>query len=868
MILRVPQFGRVSDYIGCWMMEPTAFRAHVEVIQKLDLQAHVKDEQPEVKSLMEFVQVKGGKSVAVIPILGAMMKGKSSLGGTSTIQVRRDIRQAAADPNVAGILLSFDSPGGTVAGNYDLGQDITAARKQKPVWSHIDDLCASAAYGAACQTERILANSPDALVGSIGTIMTVYDISERYAEAGIKALVFATGPLKGAGVPGSQVTEEQADYFQSIVNGSHVEFSNAVKKGRRLNDKELAAVKTGGVWHARDAIGLKLIDGIQSLGKTIEELARAAGGGKATGSTSYSLPAATMPIAAKFTVAASAYLPAAGPLDTLSHAIDVPRTIEPLTTADNRRAAPVSYTLGSTAMGFDKWLESKGINVATLDDATKSALLLAWRAETGSQATIAPAATPPAPEPQKPESSFKEKIEAIDKENERRAYIEERGLKAMRENLGNQERCKQIRTLMEAAIADEKTTRQDFDLSLLRLDRFMPPSVFSPSSPNGQITQDVLEAAICQSAKLPNIDKQFSDQAQQLAHSRYKGRISLCDMLLEAARHNNGFRGTRHDLKGMCRAAFRESGQEGYYGINAMGPSTIAVPGILSNVANKFLLSQFLFGEMTWRMIAKIQSAKDFKTMTSYRLTSAAKFVKLPPGGELEHGTLSELSYTNQLETYGRILGIGRTDLINDDLGAFTGTSAELGRGAIDSLNEVFWTEWLNDSAFFTTGNGNFDDGATDSVLSLAGLENADNIFAALTKPDGTPLGADPEILLVPRTLRATARNLMNGSITEAAKSTPTLTLKNVWEGQYRIADSRYLSNSGITGYSVTAWYLLADPNNIAAITVALLNGQETPTIETGEFDFEMLGMAMRAYMDFGVSKAEARGAIKLKGAA
>ncbi len=157
------------------------------------------------------------------------------------------------------------------------------------------------------------------------------------------------------------------------------------------------------------------------------------------------------------------------------------------------------------------------------------------------------------------------------------------------------------------------------------------------------------------------------------------------------------------------------------------GPSTINVPGILSNVANKMLESAFNYAEASWRQISAVRSLRDFKQASMYRLDGSAKFVKVAPGGEIKHGKLSELTYTLQADSYGILIGLDRRDIINDDLGAFAGVAALLGRGAADSLNEVFWTEWLDDSTFFPTDKSlaNYDDGATDSVLTLAGLENA-----------------------------------------------------------------------------------------------------------------------------------------------
>jgi hypothetical protein len=88
----------------------------------------------------------------------------------------------------------------------------------------------------------------------------------------------------------------------------------------------------------------------------------------------------------------------------------------------------------------------------------------------------------------------------------------------------------------------------------------------------------------------------------------------------------------------------------------------------------------------------------------------------------------------------------------------------------------------------------------------------------------------------------------------------------NPHQGKFRTEVSRYLSNSHYTGYSEKAWYLLADPNDVAVIEVAFLNGQESPTIETADADFNVLGIQMRGYHDFGVALQETRAGVKAKG--
>lgn len=224
-------------------------------------------------STIDLVPGRTGKSVAVLKLLGVM--SKAGWYGASTTQFRADLRKAAADPNVSGILLAVDSPGGTVAGTADLAADVKAARKQKPVWAHVDDLGASAAYWTASQADAVFANSSTALVGSIGTIATMYDVSAMAEKAGIKPLVFSTGPLKGAGVEGTPITTEQQAYFAGLVADAQTAFDAAVKSGRGLTANQLDAVKSGGVFPATEALRLKLIDGIRPLEATLSELAKA-----------------------------------------------------------------------------------------------------------------------------------------------------------------------------------------------------------------------------------------------------------------------------------------------------------------------------------------------------------------------------------------------------------------------------------------------------------------------------------------------------------------------------------------------------------------------------------------------------------------
>jgi len=394
------------------------------------------------------------------------------------------------------------------------------------------------------------------------------------------------------------------------------------------------------------------------------------------------------------------------------------------------------------------------------------------------------------------------------------------------------------------------------ELEVLRAGRPQAPAVHSrDNSVNGTM----LEAACLLTAGLGNAEKLFDDKTLEAASRRFRGGIGLQELLLEAA-WANGFTGRNfRDSRAVLRYAFQPELEAGF--------STVDIGGILSNVANKFLLDGFFSVERTWRNICATRNVSDFKTVTSYRLVGRDQYEQVAPGGELKHGTLGEESYTNKADTYGLVLSIDRRDIINDDLGAITTVPRKLGRGSGLKLNDIFWTTFLDNGSFFTAGNNNYLEGA-DTALSIDGLTKAEVAFMDQVDSDGKPIGIMPAILLVPTALSAIGSQLYKSMELRDTTASTKYPVNNPHQGKFRVEVSRYLSNSQYTGNSSKAWYLLATPDDLPVIEVAFLNGQESPTIETADANFNVLGIQMRGYHDFGVALQDPRGGVKSKGEA
>lgn len=491
-------------------------------------------------------------------------------------------------------------------------------------------------------------------------------------------------------------------------------------------------------------------------------------------------------------------------------------------------AASAERSNEENAMDFAAWLVEQGFEPDELGEGQTAVLRAAFDVRDDGRATATAS-----PTTDDPVSELRVRMAA-----------ETRRIEAIRGLCGNRHAGIEAKAIAEGW--DETRT----ELEVLRTSRPASPGIVTGGS--DAPTAQVLEAAVCIAGKLPDVETRFGERVLEAAHTRFKGRIGLVDLLMEAA-WANGYAGRsfRSDMRGVLEAAF----------------STFSLPGILSNTANKFLLQGFEGVESAWRAIAARRSVSDFKQVTSYRLTGDFVYEEVGPDGELKHGSVGEESFTNQARTYGKMFSLTRTDLINDDLDALTAVPRRLGRGAALKLNDVFWTAFLDNAAFFAVGNKNYAEGA-DTALGIDGLTKAEQLFLDQTDPDGHPLAVTPTILLVPNAIYALAGQLMNATeIREdgnASKSKyPT---NNPHAGKFRVHRSSYLSNAKYTGNSTKAWYLLADPNDLPVIEVAFLNGQERPTVESADADFATLGIQMRGYHDFGCARQDHRGGVKLKG--
>lgn len=459
----------------------------------------------------------------------------------------------------------------------------------------------------------------------------------------------------------------------------------------------------------------------------------------------------------------------------------------------------------------------------------------------------------------------------------------------LREKHRNQERVQAITRLASQALDQHPTQVESigalskhaidaawqpdkFELELLRATR---PSgrILNLRRETQQMTPQVIEAALAMACSLPDVEKQYKPETLEAVDRLGMRRSFSLQQLIMQVACDNGYPGRPGERisVGNCRAVLRHAMPPADV---QLGFSTLSLPDILGNVANKMILAGYMEEDATWREIAAIKNVSNFHQHTHYRMLDSLEYEEVGPGGELYHGTLGEESYTTQAKTYGKTLGITRTQIINDDLGAFDELRERLGRGAAKKFNNVFWAAFMDNSAFFTSGLTNYISGSTTNLgLDGVGLELGITAYRQMKTPaaDGQKrigVSNGPATkLVVPPTLEFIAlRHYASLNVnTGGSSSVDSVPNGNIHAGKYRPIVQNRLSDTAFTGASDTAWYLFGAA--IMPMVVTLLNGNATPIVESVDAAANFLGIEFQAYHDWGCDKAEPLAGIKSKGA-
>ena len=232
--------------------------------------------------LQEKVMIKGegddpGK-IVVVSIEGVIDGMGSHISGEGMVlKVAKQMRQAAEDDEVRAVLLQMDSPGGGLTASDIIRNEILRLQAEdKKVVVCVGNLAASGGLYISSPADYIIAN-PTALVGSIGVIMTRFQMDDMLKKLGIKYDPIKSTEMKDIGSPFRDLTQEERKYFTDLIGEFNNRFISIVAEGRNIDIAEVRKLANGKIYTAEQALEYKLIDEIGYFDTALEKVKELAG---------------------------------------------------------------------------------------------------------------------------------------------------------------------------------------------------------------------------------------------------------------------------------------------------------------------------------------------------------------------------------------------------------------------------------------------------------------------------------------------------------------------------------------------------------------------------------------------------------------
>ncbi len=272
---------------GPWAIQPeklleiqAIYATHLRG-DKIDIEAVEKRLGRPLNNEPQGYQIVDG--VAVLPVNGVLGKRANLFtqvsGMASTEILGNDFKAALDDPAISGIVLSVDSPGGTVDGTQTLADIVASARGIKPVVTLASGCMCSAAYWIGASAAEIYISSGTDQVGSIGVVAGHKDISAAEAAQGVKTTEITAGQYKRVASQYAPLSEAGRANIQETVDYLYGIFVADVSKARGVSEeKVLSDMADGRVFIGQQAIDAGLVDGVSTLAGAINRVHQLAAG--------------------------------------------------------------------------------------------------------------------------------------------------------------------------------------------------------------------------------------------------------------------------------------------------------------------------------------------------------------------------------------------------------------------------------------------------------------------------------------------------------------------------------------------------------------------------------------------------------------
>jgi signal peptide peptidase SppA len=212
--------------------------------------------------------------IAIIPVEGTLVhktRGIDALSGLrSYVDIQQEIEDAATDPTIKGILLEIDSPGGEVAGAFDVADTVYSARATKPLVAVANNDAFSAAYLLASAAQRIYVSRTSG-VGSVGVIVSHLDVSGNDEKMGYHYTIVSAGARKADFNPHAPLSEEAKSVLEGEIARTYGLLVNTVARNRGLPEAAVRGTEAG-LFFGSDALNVKFADRLGTRQDALAEL--------------------------------------------------------------------------------------------------------------------------------------------------------------------------------------------------------------------------------------------------------------------------------------------------------------------------------------------------------------------------------------------------------------------------------------------------------------------------------------------------------------------------------------------------------------------------------------------------------------------
>ena len=228
--------------------------------------------------LQEDILVNGdsGERIAVLSLVGTIENVASTPFGTDGYNhplFLHTIDLAAEDPTVKAIVLEVDSPGGTVPETAEIHRKIVELQQHydKPIYVSMGSMAASGGYYVSAPADKIFAES-STLTGSIGVIMESINIAGLAEKYGIEFNTIKSGEYKDIMSPSREMTEEEHEIMQSMIDEMYDEFVEIIVDGRDLTESQVRDIGDGRIYTGNQAKENGLVDEVGTFDDTLHQL--------------------------------------------------------------------------------------------------------------------------------------------------------------------------------------------------------------------------------------------------------------------------------------------------------------------------------------------------------------------------------------------------------------------------------------------------------------------------------------------------------------------------------------------------------------------------------------------------------------------